>query len=106
VGLGVASGLGEGVGSGTGSRVGTGSRAGTGTGWVVFQKNVCVGCLLDPGGGGLPNPTESTMWGEGSPGSHPAQAQSATESSHGRRGRTSCSVPTGADGVTRGLSAQ
>ena len=30
---------------------------------VVFQ-NVCGrGCFFDAGGGGLPNPTESTMWG-------------------------------------------
>jgi hypothetical protein len=35
-------------------------------GWVVFQKKVRLGTLLDPGGGGLPNPTESTMWGKGS----------------------------------------
>jgi hypothetical protein len=30
-------------------------------GWVVFQKKVCLVTLFDPGGGGLPNPTESTM---------------------------------------------
>ena len=35
---------------------------------MVFQKKVCLGTLLDPGGGGLPNPTESTMWGQGSSG--------------------------------------
>lgn len=35
---------------------------------MVFQKKVCLGTLLDPGGGGLPNPTESTMWGRGSSG--------------------------------------
>ncbi len=31
--------------------------------WVVFQKKVCHGRSLNTGGGGLPNPTESTMWG-------------------------------------------
>jgi hypothetical protein len=30
---------------------------------VVFQKKVCHGSTLYTGGGGLPNPTESTMWG-------------------------------------------
>jgi hypothetical protein len=30
---------------------------------VVFQKKVCHGRSLNTGGGGLPNPTESTMWG-------------------------------------------
>jgi hypothetical protein len=30
---------------------------------VVFQKKVCHGRTLNTGGGGLPNPTESTMWG-------------------------------------------
>ena len=30
---------------------------------MVFQKKVCHGRTLNTGGGGLPNPTESTMWG-------------------------------------------
>jgi len=63
--------------SGGGSREGVGCRVGGGVeregGWVVFQKNVCLGSLLDPGGGGLPNPTESTMWGKGSSGARPPQ---------------------------------
>ena len=40
---------------------------------MVFQKKVCLGTLLDPGRGGLPNPTESTMWGKGSSGARPPQ---------------------------------
>ena len=31
---------------------------------MVFQKKVCHGRSLCTGGGGLPNPTESTMWGD------------------------------------------
>ena len=66
----------SGVGVGSGSRdresglgVGTGSRDRLGVGnRVVFQKKVCLGTPLDPQGGGLPNPTESTMWGKGSSG--------------------------------------
>ena len=30
---------------------------------MVFQKKVCHGRSLNTGGGGLPNPTESTTWG-------------------------------------------
>lgn len=40
---------------------------------MVFQKKVCLGSCLDPGGGGLPNPTESTMWGKGSSGARLVQ---------------------------------
>jgi hypothetical protein len=71
---------------------------------VVFQKKVCLGTLLDPGGGGLPNPTESTMWGKGSSGRLLRREQKLE--THERCDRTSCSVPTGADGVTRGRFAQ
>lgn len=71
---------------------------------MVFQKNVCLGTLLDPGGGGLPKPTESTMWGKGSSGRLLRREQKLD--THERCGRTSCSVPTGADGVTRGWFAQ
>jgi len=78
-GVGVGSGSREwesGVGGGSGSReresgvgVGSGSRDRLGVGnRVVFQKKVCLGTPLDPQGGGLPNPTESTMWGKGSSG--------------------------------------
>jgi hypothetical protein len=35
---------------------------------VVFQKDCGHGWAFDVGGGGLPNPTESTMWGKGSSG--------------------------------------
>jgi len=65
--------VGQGVGAGVRERdsgtVTQGLRDSEGEGgWVVFQKKVCLGTLLDPGGGGLPNPTESTMWGKGSSG--------------------------------------
>jgi hypothetical protein len=39
------------------------AQEGRGKKWVVFQKKVCHGRTLNTGGGGLPNPTESTMWG-------------------------------------------
>jgi len=39
------------------------AQEGRGKKWVVFQKKVCHGRSLNTGGGGLPNPTESTTWG-------------------------------------------
>ena len=48
----------------------TGGGVGREGGWSS-KKKVCLGTLLDPGGGGLPNPTESTMWGKGSWGARP-----------------------------------
>lgn len=63
---------------------------------MVFQKKVCLGTLLDPGGGGLPNPTESTMWGKGSSGAYPLRNAWIP-----RRGAAAPELlgPTGPDGV-------
>jgi hypothetical protein len=68
----VGEGEGEGQGSGVASGQGDGGGGGVGRegGWSS-KKKVCLGTLLDPGGGGLPNPTESTMWGKGSSGARP-----------------------------------
>ena len=93
----------SGVGVGSGSREsGVGSRESGlsrdrlwGEKWVVSQKkSVSRKSLRAMGGGGLPNPTERIVWGVGS---SEGARRGLSRDSQEWRGRTSCSVPTGAD---------
>jgi hypothetical protein len=64
---------------------------------VVFQKkSVSRKLLRGPGRGGLPNPTESTMWGKGSPGV-PTRGDSGRRVPTEARGRAELLGPTGPD---------
>jgi hypothetical protein len=105
---------GVGTGSGSGSAEG-GSRdkerrsgsvgvCGRGVGcthwWVVFQELGYRKWFFDAGRGGLPNPTESTMWGKGSSGA----CCYLSRDPQGERGWVICSVPTGPDCVAMAMS--
>ena len=60
---------------------------------MVFQNLGGPGWFFDAGGGGLPNPTESTMWGKGSSGA----GCYLSRDPQGKRGWTTCSVRTSPD---------
>ncbi len=59
------------------------------------------GWFFDTGGGGLPNPTESTMWGKGSSGA----CCYLSRDPQGKRGGATCLVLTSADWFAIAISA-
>ena len=71
-----------------------------GRGWVVFQKNVCLGSGLVQLEGGSAESHREYYVGEGLSGELRRAATRGKLTTQEGCDRTSCSVPTGADGVT------